>query len=80
MTRLIDEAEVRKMIRHACKEAGSQTALAQSLGVSKAFISDIVRGNREPSGKVLEHLGLTKESRRVTVYYATTSRPGAGEE
>ena len=66
---IIDETEVRKMVRRACKEYGSLRAFAAHLGVSAAFISDIARGNREPSGKVLEYLGLSKDVRRVVIFF-----------
>ena len=66
---IIEDSEVRKMIRRACKEFGSLRAFASHLGVSAAFVSDIARGNREPSGKVLEHFGLTKDVRRVVIFF-----------
>ena len=66
---IIDESEVRKMVRRACKEHGSLRSFAAHLGVSAAFISDIARGNREPSGKVLQYLGLTKDVRRVVIFF-----------
>ena len=34
-----------------------------------AFVSDIARGNREPSGKVLQYLGLAKDVRRVVIFF-----------
>ena len=66
---IIEESEVRKMVRKACKEHGSLRAFAAHLGVSAAFISDIARGNREPSGKVLKYLGLEKDARRVVIFF-----------
>lgn len=66
---IVDESEVRKMIRKEVKEFGSQRAFAAHLGVSAAFVNDIVRGNREPSGKVLQHLGLSKDVRRVVIFF-----------
>ena len=68
---IIEEAEVRKMVRKACKEFGSLRAFAAHLGVSAAFVSDIARGNREPSGKVLQYLGLAKDVRRVVIFFKT---------
>ena len=68
---IIEEAEVRKMVRKACKELGSLRAFAAHLGVSAAFVSDIARGNREPSGKVLKHFGLSKDVRRVVIFFKT---------
>ena len=66
---VIEESEVRKMVRRACKEHGSLRAFAAHLGVSAAFVSDIARGNREASGKVLQYLGLTKDVRRVVIFF-----------
>ena len=66
---IVDETEVRKMVRRACKEFGSLRSFATHLGVSAAFVSDIARGNREPSGKVLQYLGLTKDVRRVVIFF-----------
>ena len=66
---IVDESEVRKMIRREIKSFGSQRAFAAHLGVSAVFVNDIVRGNREPSGKVLQHLGLSKSVRRVVVFF-----------
>ena len=67
--KIIEESEVRKMVREACKEHGSLRAFSAHLGVSAAFVSDIARGSREPSGKVLEYLGLKKEVRRVVIFF-----------
>ena len=66
---IIEESEVRKMVRRACKEHGSLRAFAAHLGVSAAFVSDIARGNREPSWKVLKYFGLSKDVRRVVIFF-----------
>ena len=66
---IIEESEVRKMVRKACKEHGSLRAFAAHLEVSAAFVSDIARGNREASGKVLKYLGLEKDVRRVVIFF-----------
>ena len=66
---IIEESEVRKMVQRACKDHGSLRSFAAHLGVSAAFVNDIVRGNREPSGKVLQHLGLSKDVRRVVIFF-----------
>ena len=36
----------------------TQTALADELGVSPAYLSDVLRGAKEPGKKILEPLGL----------------------
>jgi predicted transcriptional regulator len=42
----------------------TQTELAARIGVSLPFLNEILRGTREPSGKVLDYLGLE----RVVIY------------
>ena len=41
-------------------EAGTQKVLAQKLGISAPYLSDILMGKREPGGKVLRQLGLER--------------------
>lgn len=55
--------EVREMLRQKAKELGSQKALAEACGVSDAFISDMILGGREPSGKPLAFIGLRRAVR-----------------
>jgi transcriptional regulator with XRE-family HTH domain len=40
------------------KQSGS--AVAKELGVSPAYLSDVMRGKREPGPKILEPLGLVR--------------------
>lgn len=47
-------------------ELGGQNKLAAKIGISKMFMSDVIRGHRKPTGKVLEFLGL--EERTVYVF------------
>ena len=42
----------------------TQLTLATAIGVSASFLCDVMHGRREPTGKVLEYLGLE----RVVVY------------
>lgn len=35
-------------------------AVAKDLGVSPAYLSDAIRGNREPGPKILDAIGLEK--------------------
>jgi transcriptional regulator with XRE-family HTH domain len=39
---------------------GSQKALAQHCGVGQAYLSDVLRGNREPGFKIVAALGFKK--------------------
>jgi transcriptional regulator with XRE-family HTH domain len=52
--------EVRDLLRQEVQKAGSQRALAEQLGVSQPFLNDVLKGNREPSAKLLEPLGLVR--------------------
>jgi ribosome-binding protein aMBF1 (putative translation factor) len=56
--------EVREMLWSAMKaQPGrplTQKELAGMIGVSLPFLNDILRGKREPSGKVLEFLKLER--------------------
>ena len=51
---------VRKAIRRACKAAGSQQEWAAQIGIKPAFLSQVLRGEREPSPAILKPLGLVK--------------------
>ncbi len=57
MKNVIDPvAELNKLIeRH-----GSQMAVAERLGVSSVYISDLVNGRRDFSERMLEKLGLVR--------------------
>lgn len=57
--------EVLDRLRAACREAGSQTAWAEANGISVAYVSDVVRGRRDPGDSVLRGLGLQREVRHV---------------
>ena len=46
------------------QRAGSQRAAARSLGVSAAYLNDVLRGRRAVSARLARALGLE----RVTVY------------
>ena len=39
---------------------GSQRALAKELGVSEPYLSDVIRGRREPGPKLLKARGLER--------------------
>lgn len=67
--------QVREMIwAHMKDGAGppmTQKDLAAKMGISSAFLCDILRGNREPQGKVLDYLHL---DRVVTYRYRKAKR------
>lgn len=45
-------------------EAHSQKALAEKIQVTPSFLNDVLMGKRNPTGKILDYLGLEK----VTIY------------
>jgi hypothetical protein len=60
--------EVRAALRKACEKAGSLRAWARSRGVSPAYVSDVLLGQRAPGPAILEALGLEVERTEKTVY------------
>jgi plasmid maintenance system antidote protein VapI len=48
----------------------SSAALAAKLGVSRSYLSELLRGSRQPGPKILDRLGL----RRHTVYIQSGRR------
>lgn len=51
---------VRALIRRACREAGSQKAWAKQHSINEAFLSQVLRGEREPSPSILDVFGLER--------------------
>jgi hypothetical protein len=52
-----------KKIQRVIDEHGTQKAAAQFLGVSQQYLTDLLRGRRDPGTKILDKLGL--ESRVI---------------
>lgn len=46
-----------KAIQKEAKRAGSQKALADELGVSDTYLSDVINGRKEPGDAILVPLG-----------------------
>lgn len=59
----MDQAAIIRLLRKRC-EGSTQSAVAHELGISAAYLADLLAGNRTPGDKVLSALGLT----RHTVY------------
>lgn len=55
--------DVRKLLRAACDDAGNQATFAKKAGVSRAYVTDVLKGNRNPGPSILRALGL--ECRRA---------------
>jgi transcriptional regulator with XRE-family HTH domain len=54
----------RAYLKEQAKKYGSQKTLARHLNVSEAYLSDVIRGRRDPSHKFLWACGF----RRVITY------------
>jgi transcriptional regulator with XRE-family HTH domain len=54
-------ADLVELLRQRAKRAGSQQALAETLGVTPAYLSDVLAGRREPGPKILEALRLRRQ-------------------
>lgn len=64
----LSAADVRAILTEMASRS-SQKAVAVKVGCSPAFLNDVVKGRREPSGKLLDALGLE----RVTFYRAKSN-------
>jgi transcriptional regulator with XRE-family HTH domain len=67
---ILDKQQVIDLIR---KEQGRSSLrdYAKSVGISAAYLSDVLRGNRAPGKKIYEHFGLSRE-KTLTVTYTFT--------
>lgn len=58
--RHLSNEQLRQRIEDRISEIGSQSAWARHLGVSKAFVSNVMSGHRQASSKMLSDLGLER--------------------
>lgn len=65
--------EVREMLKSLVGYGVRQRDLATKAGVSNSFISDILKGNRNPSGGALDLVGI---ERRVIYVRKPTAEKG----
>jgi hypothetical protein len=77
VVRVLTVDQVRAMLHAKVLELGNprnghggQRPLAARLGVSQTFLSDVLNGKREPTGPILESLGLER-----VVTYRTKESP-----
>lgn len=54
------DKQIVSLLRKA-KGSRTQTQVARDIGVSFQFLSDVLRGQRRPSGKILEYLELKRD-------------------
>ena len=57
---IIDETQIRGLIRDRCKSVGSQSTFAAQVGVSPAYLSDMLVGKRGVSDTIAAALGYEK--------------------
>ncbi len=55
-----NETQIRAMLAARVASAGSQVALAKSLGISPVYISDVLNGRRSPGKTLLKALGYRR--------------------
>lgn len=63
----LDLDEVMSALRDAVAAAGSQRAAADRMGVSQAYLADVLHGRRAIGGRVLDALGLERVTLIVPV-------------
>lgn len=71
MPEQIDQKEMLKKVREFVVGNGNQTAAARELGISNAFMSDILHEARPVPDKVARVLGY----KRVVVYQVVSDGP-----
>lgn len=54
----MDANHVRKLLRDACTAHGGESGFARHIGVSVQLVNAVLRGAREPRGKILDVLDL----------------------
>lgn len=64
------KSELIEHIRQLLAEAGTQKDLAAQLGVSAAYLGDVLIGRKEPGKKLLSALGME----RVVMYRIQVER------
>ena len=60
MARIFYEDRLREMLQIGVTASGSQKAFAGRLGISEQYLSDILKGRRQPGAKVLKFFGLER--------------------
>lgn len=63
---IINETELRNKIVQEAADT-SQTAVAKRIGVTKAFISELIAGRRRVSAKIAQAYGYQKKPVKVRV-------------
>jgi hypothetical protein len=53
--------QLRQRLERECRKAGGQTAWAYEHGLSVAYVSDVLRKQREPSSTIARALGYQRQ-------------------
>ncbi len=61
MSQSVNTQAVLARIRRDAEKAGSQKALAAKIGISAAYLCDVLKGNRVPGPSILRFYGLRAE-------------------
>lgn len=64
----MEQHEVYERLNAAVDAAGGQRAFARKHGLSVGYISDVLRGNRELSDRILSTIGIERSVQRVVTY------------
>jgi DNA-binding transcriptional regulator YdaS (Cro superfamily) len=72
---VLDLPDVVRELRRRCEAAGGQSAWAAEAGVASQYVSDVVRGRREPGPRIIAGLGLRREVRFVPIKPAAARDP-----
>ena len=62
--------ELVKLLQRRVQTAGTQAALAKELGITAAYLGDVLNGKREPGPTLLNALGF----RRVITYVKVSEK------
>lgn len=57
---MLSTEQVRKRLKAACEDAGSQAEWARRHGMSAAYLHDVINGRRGLGHAILEALGLER--------------------
>jgi hypothetical protein len=61
--------ELLDVLRAQIQDAGSQSAWARRAKVSKAYVSDVLKGRRDPGPSILRALGYFKQEAHSVGYF-----------
>lgn len=65
---MLTEHEVIERLRDAIAQAGSQRKFAEQHGLTVAYVSDVLRGNRAPADRILAAIGVEREVTTKVTY------------